>query len=46
MDSIVARAEADRAYRAAVLADLESALRDAGQEPSPALLDALRERLA
>jgi hypothetical protein len=46
MDTIVARAEADRAYRATVLADLETALRDAGQEPSPALLGALRERLA
>jgi hypothetical protein len=46
MDSIVARAEADRAYRAAALADLETALRDVGQEPSPALLATLRERLA
>jgi hypothetical protein len=45
MDGIVARAEIDAAYRAAVLADLESALREAGQRPSPALLDALRSRL-
>jgi hypothetical protein len=33
MDGIVARAEIDAAYRAAVLDDLESALREAGQEP-------------
>ena len=45
MDGIAARAEADAAFRAAALADLEGALRDAGQEPSPALLDALRSRL-
>jgi hypothetical protein len=45
MDGIVARAEADRAYRDSVLADLEAALRAAGHEPSPPLLDELRSRL-
>jgi len=45
MDGIVARAEADAEYRAAVLADLEAALRLAGVEPATPLLEQLRRQL-
>jgi hypothetical protein len=45
LDRIVALSEQDAAYRATVLADLESAFRAAGVEPSRALLDAARVRL-
>ena len=45
IDSIVARAEADAAYREQVIADLEQALTDAGQEPTPRAVDALRRSL-
>jgi hypothetical protein len=45
-DGIVARAEADRAFRAALIADLEQALAAEGIEPDRRLLDELRERLA
>jgi hypothetical protein len=44
ISEIIARAEADAAYRAQVVADLESALADAGLEPTPPLLEELRER--
>jgi hypothetical protein len=44
IDEIVARAEADVAYRAQVVADLESALAEAGIEPTPRILDELRTR--
>ena len=46
MDEIVAKAEADQEFRAAVIADLESALEAAGYEIDPSLLPALRERLS
>lgn len=46
LDDIVARAEADAAFRARLVADLESALAEEGYEPSPPTLDALRERFA
>jgi hypothetical protein len=46
LDTLVARAEADAAVRAAVLADLESALADAGIEPARPTVDELRRRLA
>jgi hypothetical protein len=46
LDDIVARAEADRAFREALIADLESALERAGYDNDPALADAVRERLA
>ena len=42
MDEIVAKAEADQEFRAAVIADLESALEAAGYEIDPRLLPALR----
>jgi hypothetical protein len=45
-DGIVARAEADRAFRAALIADLEQALAAEGIEPDRRLLDELRERFA
>jgi hypothetical protein len=45
LDEIVARARADAAYRAAVIADLESALAQAGIEPEAKAVEALRRRL-
>jgi hypothetical protein len=44
LDEIVERATADRAFRDALIADLESALAAEGYEPDPALVEALRER--
>jgi hypothetical protein len=46
LDELVARAEADAAFRKALLADLEAALAAEGVEPTRPLLDAIRERLA
>jgi hypothetical protein len=46
MDDIVARAEADIEFRAAVMKDLEGALEAAGYDIPPAHLPALRERLS
>jgi hypothetical protein len=45
LDEIVARAEADAAFRAALIADLEAALAHEGYAPTRALLDAVRRRL-
>ncbi len=45
MDEIVARAEADLAFREALIADLEVALEQAGYEPDRRLVDELRKRL-
>jgi hypothetical protein len=44
-DEIVARAEADLAFRAALVADLEQALAAEGYEPDRRLLDEIRTRL-
>ena len=44
LDDIVARAEADVAFRARLVTDLESALAEEGYQPSPPTLEALRER--
>jgi hypothetical protein len=44
LDGIVNRAVADAAYRARVVADLESALAEAGIKPTPPILEELRER--
>ena len=44
LDGIVNRAVADAAYRERVIADLESALAEAGIEPTPPMLEELRER--
>jgi hypothetical protein len=43
--TIVARAEADAAFRAIVVADLEAALQSEGIEPTPSVVAALRVRL-
>jgi hypothetical protein len=45
LDDIVAKAEADLAFRAALIADLEDALRLEGYEPETLPLDELRRRL-
>jgi hypothetical protein len=45
LDEIVSRAEADLQFRAALIADLEMALGQAGYEPGERLLDELRRRL-
>jgi hypothetical protein len=44
-DEIVARAEADLAFREALVADLEKALAREGYEPDRRVLDELRARL-
>ncbi|HET8607556.1 MAG TPA: hypothetical protein VFL66_11095 [Gaiellaceae bacterium] len=46
LDDILRRAEADAAFRQALVDDLESALEQAGYAPDAPLLDALRERFA
>ncbi len=46
IDGIVARCLSEQAARQATLADLESALRQAGVEPHRQLVQRLRERLA
>ena len=43
LDEIVARAEADLAFRNALVADLEAALDEQGFEPDYRILDELRE---
>ena len=45
IESIVARAEADAAYRSRIQADLEAALQAEGHEASPSVVAALRLRL-
>jgi hypothetical protein len=45
LDEIVARAEADLEFRNALVADLETALGQAGSEPGDRMLDELRKRL-
>ena len=45
-DEIVSRAEADVAFRAALIADLEHALAAEGYEPDRRVLDELRTRLS
>jgi hypothetical protein len=45
IDEIAERAERDAQFRAAVEADLESALAQAGYEVDPSLLPELRDRL-
>ena len=46
IDQIVARAQADAEFRAALLADLETALQAEGFEPEPRVVDELRRLLA
>jgi hypothetical protein len=45
LDDVVARAEADEQFRKALVADLESALAEAGYDLDPAVVEALREQL-
>ena len=45
VDDIVSRAEADLAFRSALIADLEQALAAEGYEPDRRILDELRDRL-
>jgi hypothetical protein len=46
LDHIVERAEADREFREALVADLESTLAREGYEPDERTVDALRRRFA
>ena len=46
LDEIVARAEADLAFRAALVADLERALAAEGYEPRRRIVDEIRAHLA
>jgi hypothetical protein len=46
LDDIVERARADRAFRDALIDDLERALAGAGYDADPALADAVRDRLS
>jgi hypothetical protein len=46
IDQIVVRAQADAAFRAALLADLETALQAEGIEPEPRVVDKVRRLLA
>jgi len=45
IDQIVARSEADAAFRARLVADLEAALEAEGYEATPSVVAALRFRL-
>jgi hypothetical protein len=46
LDQLIERAEADVAFRATLIADLEAALEREGVAPTPRLVEALRSRLA
>ena len=46
LDDLVERAEADAAFRATLIADLESALQREGVEPTPRLVRELQTRLS
>ena len=46
IDQIVMRAQADAEFRAALLADLETALQAEGIEPEPRVVDKVRRLLA
>jgi hypothetical protein len=46
IDELIVLANRDAEMRAAILADLEQALRGAGIEPRPQLVDSLRARLS
>jgi hypothetical protein len=44
LDALIARAEEDAAFRQALVDDLEDALRVAGVEPRPVVVEHLRRR--
>ena len=46
LDELVARADAEAEFRAALIADLEATLAREGVEPSARVLDELRRRIA
>jgi hypothetical protein len=46
LDQIVARAEADAEFRAAILVDLEAALLAEGVEPEQRVVEELRRRIS
>jgi hypothetical protein len=46
IDQIVARAQADAEFRAALLADLETSLQAEGIEPEPRVVEKVRRLLA
>jgi hypothetical protein len=46
LDDLVARAEADAEFRAALVADLEATLAREGVEPSPRVVEELRKRFS
>ena len=46
LGEIIARAEADQAFRDALVADLEAAIADAGYEPEPGVVDEVRRRIS
>jgi hypothetical protein len=46
LDDLVERAEADAAFRAALIADLEATLAREGVEPSPRVVEELRKRFS
>jgi hypothetical protein len=46
LDDLVARAEADAAFRAELMADLERALQAEGVEPQPRVVEELRRLLS
>ena len=45
LDEIVARAEADKAFRQALIADLEAAIAEAGYEPEPRVVAEVRRQI-
>jgi hypothetical protein len=45
LDEIIARAEADKAFRDALVADLEAAIADAGYDPAPRMVEELRREI-
>jgi hypothetical protein len=46
IEGLVQRAEADEAFRAQLLADVEAALTAEGVEPRPAVVELLRRRVS
>jgi hypothetical protein len=46
IDELIAQAIADQRRREAIVADLEEALRGAGIEPRPSLVESLRSRIS
>jgi hypothetical protein len=45
LDELVARAEADEAFQATLIADLEAAIAQAGYEPEPRAVEGVRRQM-